>query len=51
LAPKLRHFVKHLTQHFSPKEIEDFKITGEDAIEIANEHIGKVLKGKLLAAL
>jgi len=51
LAPKLHHFVKHLTQHFPPKEIEDFNITREDAREIANEHIGKVLKSKLFAAL
>jgi len=51
LASKLDYFVKHLLDDFPPRVIASYNITREDASEIANERIGRVLKNKLLANL
>jgi hypothetical protein len=51
LAAKLDDFFKRLLDDFPPRLITSYNITREDASEIANEHIGRVLKNKLLADL
>jgi len=51
LAPKLDSFMKKLLDSFPQKELASFNVTREDASEIAGDHIGGVLKNKILTDL